>query len=532
VLIGVGIAGFFVLAVAGAAVGYLWYENQRIHRIAVAHLVPIPRQGVHKDAENILLIGSTTRCGLKQQSTAFGLCDEGVTGVNSDVIMILHLDPDHNRASLLSIPRDTFVPNAHHDGVNKIDAALAAGPSQLIAAVEQDFGIPIQHFVELNFDSFQGVVTALGGLHMYFPMPVYDSFSTLNIQHTGCIDLNGFTALALVRARHLQYKPPGLNTSDVAQWPSDPQSDPSRIRRDHEFLRVLASAVAQRGLGNPVTDLELVNAVAGDLTVDSGFSAHEMADLVLEFHSINPYRVPAYTLPVVIDGNPNGYTYRGSGYGDVVFPVQPQDGQVVARFLGTDGSTDPTGHALPARPSVTVAVENGTGAYDQGAATATALGKLGYRVTSVGDTQTSATTSEATVLYSRPEDLGAALRVQADLSGLAVVGYDPGLWSGNGTIDVGSTPASGPPADVVLVTGSNFSVNPPPAPATTTTTTPTTTAPTTTTTTAPSSGSTTTTTTIPAVLATNPDLGAPIPSQPTLEPWDPRSCTASGGEGP
>jgi len=163
-----------VVLVAAAGAGYLWYENHRIHRVHIKHLAQVRTSGVQKDVENILLIGSTTRCGLAQQSQAFGYCDEGVTGVNSDVVMILHLDPDHHRASILSIPRDTMVPNARPDGLNKIDAALGAadGPSQLIAAITDDFGIPIQHYVELNFDSFQGIVNALGGVKMYFPMPV------------------------------------------------------------------------------------------------------------------------------------------------------------------------------------------------------------------------------------------------------------------------------------------------------------------------------------------------------------------------
>jgi len=100
-------SGVLILA-AGAA--FLWYENNRIHRVDVKHLATVQARGAQKDVQNILLIGSTTRCGLKEQSSAFGLCDQGVTGVNSDVVMILHLDPDHHRASILSIPRDTFVP--------------------------------------------------------------------------------------------------------------------------------------------------------------------------------------------------------------------------------------------------------------------------------------------------------------------------------------------------------------------------------------------------------------------------------------
>ena len=118
--------------------------------------------------------------------------------------------------SILSIPRDLFVPNARSDGANKIDAALYQGPDQLIAAIEEDFGIPIQHFVELNFDSFINVVQALGGIKMYFPEPVYDAYSGLNIQTTGCLELNGTQALQVVRARHVQYKGPGVTTNDPA----------------------------------------------------------------------------------------------------------------------------------------------------------------------------------------------------------------------------------------------------------------------------------------------------------------------------
>ena len=178
------------------------------------NLTSAPVKGNDAGTENILMIGSTDRCALKVQNPAYGLCSQGVNGVNSDVVMILHLNPANHSVSILSIPRDLFVPNARSDGANKIDAALYQGPDQLIAAIEEDFGIPIQHFVELNFDSFINVVQALGGIKMYFPEPVYDAYSGLNIQTTGCLQLNGTQALQVVRARHVQYKGPGVTTDD------------------------------------------------------------------------------------------------------------------------------------------------------------------------------------------------------------------------------------------------------------------------------------------------------------------------------
>ena len=156
-------------------------------------------------------------------------------------------------------------------------------------------------------------------------------------------------------------------------------------------------------------------------------------------------------------------------------------------------------------------------------------------MTSVTDATVRAPTTETTVLYADPAQLDDALRVQSALSGLAVVGYDPGLTSagtpGTGagssstdnTIDVGSPLPGQELPDVVLVTGSNFSVNPP-------TSTP---VPTTAPGSSTSAGSTTSsTTTVPGPLANNPHLSAPSGATEKLEPWDPRSCTANGGAGP
>ncbi|HVA10278.1 MAG TPA: LCP family protein, partial [Acidimicrobiales bacterium] len=337
--------------------------NGKIKRIPVRNLAKAPSKGPEQGTENILLVGDTSRCVLKVQNPAYGLCSQGVTGVNSDVVMILHLNPNIPSASILSIPRDLFIPNARATGANKIDAALAEGPSQLVAAIEEDFGIPIQHYVELNFDSFAGVVDALGGVKMYFPMPVFDAESGLNITTAGCHELTGIEALQVVRARHLQYDPPGLSeTTPHSAWPQDPESDLSRIRRDHEFLRVLAAAVAKRGLGNPITDQSLVSSVVSQLQVDSGFSFSHMLNLALTYHAVNPNRAPQLTLPVMVV-NTIDYQYQGYDYGNIEFPNEQLDMSAIDAVFGIGPNTDAmTGGTLPAPGSVPVSVENGTGA--------------------------------------------------------------------------------------------------------------------------------------------------------------------------
>ena len=214
-----------IVLIAGAAAGYGWYLNHEIHRIDLKNLTSAPVKGSGRrygEHPHDRLDGPFRAQGAEP---GLRLVLQGVNGVNSDVVMILHLNPANGTLSILSIPRDLFVPNARSDGANKIDAALFQGPDQLINAIEEDFGIPIQHFVELNFDSFINVVNALGGIKMYFPEPVFDAYSGLNIQTTGCIALNGTQALQVVRARHLQYKGPGVTTTDPNYWPQENQSD-------------------------------------------------------------------------------------------------------------------------------------------------------------------------------------------------------------------------------------------------------------------------------------------------------------------
>jgi LCP family protein required for cell wall assembly len=516
----VGALGLTVVVLAASVVGYAWYLNHQIQRIQIKDLSASPKKGVDLNTENILMIGSTSRCALTVQSQAYGLCSQGVDGVNSDVVMILHLNPNTHTLSILSLPRDLFVPNARADGANKIDAALYEGPSQLIAAIQEDFGIPIQHFVELNFDSFINVVNALGGIKMYFPEPVYDAYSGLNVQTTGCLSLNGTEALQVVRARHLQYKDSDTDSDDPAYWPQEGQSDIARIRRDHEFLRVLATAVQQGGISNPLTDQRLISSVAGQLVVDQGLTASAMLNLVLTYHTVTVDSVPQLTLPVAVDQF-GDYYYEGGDYGDIEFPAEPQDHQAIDQFLGLSADDDTfAGGALPLPTSITVAVMNGSGSDNQATETANSLKALGFQIGRIGNTEMVGQEAETVVYY--PSHSASALAdaqaVENAMSGAVILAYDPALVA--------------PGSQVTVVTGTDFSVNPPTVPAvqgTTTTTSPGSSTVSTTTTTTTATTTTTTTTTVPAGSLA---FAKPTPTFEPLAPWDPRSCTAAGGEGP
>ena len=524
------VCGLAVVVLAVAVAGYAWYLNSEVHRITVKGLAPSSVTGKDAGTENILMVGSTSRCVLTKQTASYGLCTEGVTGVNSDVIMILHLDPALPSVSVLSIPRDLFIPNARADGANKVDAALAQGPAQLVAAIEEDFAIPIQHYVELNFDTFAAVVTALGGITMEFPEPVFDAYSGLNVSTPGCHHLDGVQALQVVRARHLQYKSPTVTATTPHTWPQESESDLARIRRDHEFLRVLATEVAARGLSNPLTDERLISAVAPQLTVDSGLSASQMADLLLTYHSVSIDRSPQLTLPVSV-GHFGSYTYEGGTYGDVEFPPEPQEEDTIDQFLGVTGDTDTmAGGHLPSPQAVTVSVEDGSGVPGQAGETATALGHLGFRIVGDGTTTPVGQEAETTVTYSSrsPGVIAAAELVARSLSGQVILAY--------------GQPTDG--AQVTVTTGTSFSVDAA-APTPTTTTTvragasntraksvgspSTTTAPPTTaspgSTGASASGAAPATTAGASTATTA--FTPPTASNQALAPWDPRACPTS-----
>ena len=514
-LIAANVVVLVCLIAMGAAYGYVRYKINDIPTAPSGSITPtgcfdvkcelkIPSsETAHGDPENILLIGNETRQGLTpQQQLQFG-SSLIYSGTLADIMMVLHLDPVNHTASILSIPRDLFSPmpaNSPVGSYQKLDAALndgSSGANNLVAAIEDDLGIPINHFIELNFNGFINSVNALGGINVYFPDPVFDADSLLNIGTAGCQHLNGFEALALVRARHLQYEPKGTEEPRY-DWPYDPESDLARIVRTHTFLKIVAQTAKSKGLTDPVAAANFLSAILGQMTVDAPLKG-QMLSLILAYSHINASTVPETTLPTT---GVNNYYYGGYGMGDVLFPVQPADNNVIKAWAG---DVFPN----PVTPT-SVSVVSIAGSYDAAVAAGQALATHGLKVTGETSGEVPANISETLVKY-RPGDVAQALDVMKYLTGAVMLQVDPSLAQGSIEVDLGSTVNVSAKA-VAPTTPSTSAVSPAAAA-------PTTAAPTTR---APAVHSSTTI--APATTVPTPD-GNPVSASADQEqPWDPRAC--------
>jgi LCP family protein required for cell wall assembly len=251
----VGLVAFLSLFVAAAAAygfGFYTWANGKLVRIHHPALELPCENGC-----NYLVLGSDSRAGLSPgEASMFGTTGT-VGGHRSDTIMLVHINSARKRAVVLSFPRDLWV-DIPHMGWGKLTEAYAGGPNRVALTLERISGLSINGFAGVNLAGFEKVVTALGGVPICVDRPMVDSLSGLNLS-AGCHNLDGFQALAFVRARHVQ---------------GDCIPDFSRIGRQQQFLRaVIAKILTPSEL---IHAPSLIQAVAHNLTVDN----LDIADLI------------------------------------------------------------------------------------------------------------------------------------------------------------------------------------------------------------------------------------------------------------
>ena len=316
----IAVAILLVVVLVGGVGGWFYVNGVlgSIKRVPVASITP-ESSGAPID---VLLVGSDSRAFVDTpgEASSFGSA-ASQSGQRSDVIIVVRLVPRTRQIEMLSIPRDTYVPIPGTAGSNRVNTAFNSGPSLLVATIQQDFGIPINHVVVANFPGFEGMVNALGGISLDFPYPVRDLDSGLNVTTVGCQTVNGSTALALVRSRHLYYFKGG-------SWNYDGMSDWSRIQRQQAFFHAVINKVNGE-FPNLLAINDFLRATADDLQVDSGFSSREMISLGLHFRGVDSASLATEVLPTygaVVDGS------------DVLMTAQPYAQRMISTFLAFGSS--------------------------------------------------------------------------------------------------------------------------------------------------------------------------------------------------
>jgi LCP family protein required for cell wall assembly len=428
------VIGFGVLVLLAGLLGvgvvlYAKYRYDQIRKVHAPHLVKVPAPG---KPFNILVVGSDSRAFVQNatQSKAFGSAsDQG--GQRSDVTMVVRIIPAAKQVWIMSIPRDLWVDipanNSSISGMNRINTAFNSGPDLLIQTIEKDLGIPISHYISVNFDGFQNMVGALGGITMNFPTPVKDSFSGLKVTTTGCQIVPGTTALELVRARHLYYEQGGTYLYDGL-------SDFSRIQRQDAFFRAVLNKL-NASITNPFALNGFIGAAVKNMTIDDQLGEGTIIGLARSLHGLTGDNLHTQTLPT--------YGFTTNGGAAVLGEAQPYARQMIDQFNLLGLAATPVSRPGPSTTTtplatslVHVQVLNGSGAPGIATSTGAALRRLGYVVISAGDASSFGYTMTQ-VIYGIGGET-AANSVAAHLSGATILVPDSKLVGNNVTVILGS----------------------------------------------------------------------------------------------
>lgn len=370
------IIGFNVLVIlaalgAAAVFGYVNTKLSDVKRLALSGSLTEsdPEPGA---PQNFLIVGTDSDLGLDDDNPA----KQGrgaVTGLRSDTIMILHVDPEAQDASLLSLPRDLWVEIAGQGINQRINYALGVGgdgvdgPSTLIETIEMNFDIPIHHYIEIDFAGFENLVDAIDGVPIYFNTGIRDydpeiggPRTIIHIAEPGCHVLGPAEALAYARSRHMQYQSvPG----DPSTWTDDHGNDFGRIQRQQDFVRRVLHRAIDKGVRDPLVMNDLVDAGVASVRMDEKLTAGAIVDLGRTFRSFDPDELETVQLPAY-------GTYVGAA--QVLKPKMPEAERVLAPFQQIDDATDPE------LRRISVTVHNGTGRSNEATNVTEALGTVGF----------------------------------------------------------------------------------------------------------------------------------------------------------
>jgi LCP family protein required for cell wall assembly len=347
------------MAATGVLVGYR-YADRLVGKgkERVANLIPAAAGA----PVNILVVGSDSRTGLSKRELG-KIKTTQVDGGRTDTIIVVHISPRRKKAVMVSIPRDLRV--TINGQTNKINAAYSlGGPDLLVKTVQEATGLPIHHYVEVDFAGFLKVVDALGGVKLCnrTKHTLDDYYANLHMP-PGCQQMNGIQALAFVRARHID-------------------SDFGRIQRQQEFIRAVMDKVASGGnLVNLPKLLHIANIASDHVKTDDTLKTGEAISLARRLRKLDQANVDMRVYPS------EAVPPRCAGCAAFVEPLP--EAAILMKALDRDAvELPPVG--LPggkgvSLSSVRVTVLNGGGQQGAAARAAADLQRLGVRVAGTGN---------------------------------------------------------------------------------------------------------------------------------------------------
>ena len=344
------------LLTAVGGVGFLHVRLAAVPRVDLADSLDDEPSG--NSAQNFLLVGTDSAEGLDPNDPVTNGRED--LGVLSDTIMVLRVDPDSPQAQLLSLPRDLYldIPGA---GEQKINSALSIGGQEaLIATIQDDLGIPIHHYIQVDFRGFKNLVAAIDGVPFFFDTPVRDASTGLFVGHRGCITLG---------PDHLEYR-------EGDEWIADGTADLGRISRQQDFIRRALARTVSEGLANPLLLGDVLGVASDAALLDDSMGVDDFIQLGRKFRGINDDTLQTLTLDVSDD------TVNGSAV------LRLQDTEANERKLGIFRGA--TGAGSEQAPEISVIVLNGTGTDGQASEIADGLDRLGFDTSpGTGDAQNS-----------------------------------------------------------------------------------------------------------------------------------------------
>lgn len=263
---------------------YAWGASNKLDAF------PAGQRPADQPGELWLLVGSDSREGLSDEEKK-ELGTGSIEGKRTDSMMLLYVPPS-GKPALISIPRDSYV-QLPGKKKNKINAAYAfGGEKYLIQTVEQNTGLHIDHFAEIGFGGFSGIIDGLGGVEICPKRAWKDHNAHIDIP-AGCQTMNGPTALGYSRMRY-----------------ADPMGDLGRMQRQREMIGAMVKkAASPMTVLNPFRWWGVNTGAAKALQTDSDTGVLDLAGLAGPLQQVASGE--AYTLMVPVS-DPNKMTAAGS----------------------------------------------------------------------------------------------------------------------------------------------------------------------------------------------------------------------------